>query len=158
MADGKDEFIAHVRQDGVRQPLTDHLVKVGTHAAKSAAKLQMAAVGELLGLLHDIGKFSGEFQAYLKSATGLLNQDEDEDYVDARGLKGKIDHSTAGAQVAWRELGRQGVGGRIAGQILALCLASHHSGLIDCVGAASEGACRARLHIGRFVVERPRTQ
>jgi hypothetical protein len=46
--------------------------------------------------------------AYLKSAVGLLNQDEDEDYVDAARLKGRIDHSTAGAQLIWFELSKQG--------------------------------------------------
>src|SRR5690606_5417612 len=50
-------------------------------------------------------------------------------------LKGKIDHSTAGAQIVWRELSMRGQMGIMAGQMLALCIASHHSGLIDCLGA-----------------------
>lgn len=66
-----------------------------------AEKIGLARQGELVGLLHDIGKYSDEFQTYLTSAVGLLNQDGDEEFVDAKGLKGKVDHSTAGAQVAW---------------------------------------------------------
>ena len=31
-------------------------------------------------------------QNYLKSAVELLNPDEDEEFVDAKGLKGKVDH------------------------------------------------------------------
>ena len=51
-------------------------------------------VGELLGILHDLGKYSTEFQIYLKSAVGLLNQDEDEDYVDATRLMRAVRCST----------------------------------------------------------------
>ena len=69
-------------------------------------KVDLGMQGEVIGLLHDLGKYSDEFQAYLQSAVGLINPDEDE-FVDAKGLKGKVDHSTAGAQLIWRELSRQ---------------------------------------------------
>src|SRR5437867_1430962 len=84
-------FIAHHRtSDGATQPLADHLFSVAANARRFAAKIGLPLQGELIGLLHDLGKYSGEFQAYLKSAVGLLNQDDDEEFVDARGLKGKI--------------------------------------------------------------------
>ena len=51
-----------------------------------------------------------------------------------KGLKGKVDHSTAGAQYIWRKLASEGPQQRVAAQVLALCVASHHSGLIDCIG------------------------
>jgi CRISPR-associated endonuclease/helicase Cas3 len=127
-------FIAHHRElDGAIQPLAAHLVGVADLSKSFAGKVGFAHQGELIGLLHDLGKYSEAFQVYLKSAVGLLNQDEDEDFVDAAGLKGKIDHSTAGAQLVWRELSRHGQVGQIVGQMLALCIASHHSGLIDCL-------------------------
>lgn len=43
------------------------------------------------------------FQHYLQSANNLIDQDSD-DYIDAASNKGKIDHSTAGAQFAYRQL------------------------------------------------------
>lgn len=86
-----------------------------------------------MGLSHDLGKYSEEFQNYLRSATGLLEQDIDVDYVDPEDKKGKIDHSTAGAQSLWEALSSQGEVAGVLGQFLALCVASHHSGLIDCV-------------------------
>jgi CRISPR-associated endonuclease/helicase Cas3 len=125
-------YIAHVR-DEEKQLLANHLNGVAKIARFHASKLGFPEQGELLGLLHDLGKYSQEFQAYLKSATGLLNQDEDEEFVDWKGLKGKIDHSSAGAQFIWRNLSKKGDLGQIVGQILALCVASHHSGLIDCL-------------------------
>lgn len=129
------EFIAHVRKNGECQTLETHLTGVGRLAASFCEKLNLGFAGELIGLLHDLGKYSSDFQIYLQSATGILNQDEDENYVDAAGLKGKIDHSTAGAQLVWRELEKHKPLGPVVGQMLALCIASHHSGLIDCLSA-----------------------
>lgn len=128
-------YIAHRRtKDGATQALEDHLLGVADIAKSLAAKIGLKEQGELIGLLHDLGKYSKEFQAYLQSAVGLINPDED-DFLDARGLKGKVDHSTAGAQLVWAELSKQGEMGQIVGQILALCIASHHSGMIDCLSS-----------------------
>lgn len=94
----------------------------------------MESAAEIVGLLHDLGKYSQEFQSYIASATGRVDADAD-GYVDAGQLKGKVDHSTAGGQYLWRALAESGRKERITAQILALCIASHHSGLIDCVSA-----------------------
>ncbi|MDO9226017.1 MAG: CRISPR-associated helicase Cas3' [Pseudomonadota bacterium] len=129
----KNRPIAHVRDsDGAIQLLVDHLTGVSALSCRHAGKVGLATHGELIGLLHDLGKYSAEFQNYLKSAVELLNPDEDE-FVDAKGLKGKVDHSSAGAQFLWRGLAKQGPLGLIVGQMLGLCIASHHSGLIDCL-------------------------
>jgi CRISPR-associated endonuclease/helicase Cas3 len=128
-------YIAHRREkDGTTQTLEDHLLGVANIAKFLAAKIGLKEQGELIGLLHDLGKYSKEFQAYLQSAVGLINPDED-DFVDARGLKGKVDHSTAGAQLVWEELSKQGGIGKIAAQVFSLCIASHHSGLINCLSS-----------------------
>ena len=111
-------YIAHQRKiDGAVQSLQEHLLGVADIAESLAAKIGLKEQGALVGLLHDLGKYSEEFQSYLQSAVGLINPDED-DYVDARGLKGKVDHSTAGAQLVWEELSNQGNMGRIVGQRL----------------------------------------
>ena len=129
-------YLAHVRsRDRGVQTLEAHLSDVGKLAAQFASKLEVGDAGRLLGLLHDFGKYSHAFQNYIKSAQGILNPDIDEDYVDASRLKGKIDHSSAGAQYLWgrwKNIGANGQG-ELCGQILALCIASHHSGLIDCL-------------------------
>lgn len=138
-------YIAHVRKNGDQQTLSEHLRGVATYASKNAGKLDLAMAGELLGILHDLGKYSAEFQSYIKSAVGLLNQDEDENYVDATQLKGKVDHSSAGAQLIWKELSKRGGLGGFAGQMLALCIASHHSGLIDCLAADGEDTFSRRM-------------
>ena len=127
-------FIAHRRKcDNKDQTVQEHLIEVSLICRRLAEKVVAPDAGELLGLLHDFGKYSQQFQIYLQSATGMLNPDVDDEFVDFEVLKGKIDHSSAGAQWVWEKFRQYGPQGGLVGQILALCLASHHSGLIDCL-------------------------
>lgn len=127
------DYLAHRREkDGEIQRLADHFEEVSKKTGEFASKVGLKEQRELIGLLHDIGKASQEFKQYIKSAVGLINPDED-DYVDAAGLRGKVDHSTAGAQLVYRKIAQNGNEAIFAKQVLSLCLASHHSGLIDCL-------------------------
>lgn len=140
-----EKFIAHKREsDGKEQSVQEHLLGVAHFAREYASKLCLADLGELLGLLHDLGKYSSEFQNYIKSATGILNPDEDE-YVNAQGLKGKIDHSTAGAQLLWQTFSEKGPEMRLVAKTLSLCLVSHHSGLINCLSPEGNPVFLARI-------------
>lgn len=124
------DYLAHVRSsDNCVQSLITHLLEVAEISKNLATKIKAAEAGELIGLLHDFGKYSTAFQTYIRTETGLLESDED----DQSSQKGKIDHSTAGAQWIWDELARFGKNGegKLCAQIMALCIASHHSGLID---------------------------
>lgn len=125
--------MAHWRKsDQVFQPLSSHLLGVAALSSIFGKKISLEVAGELIGLLHDLGKYSEDFRSYIHSAIGLLNPDED-DYVDSRALKGKVDHSSAGAQFIWQTLSKRGDRESLIGELLALCIASHHSGLIDCL-------------------------
>jgi CRISPR-associated endonuclease/helicase Cas3 len=131
-------FIAHVRErDRAIQTVAEHLTGVAALSGRFAAKIGCAHAGELIGLLHDLGKYSADFQVYLGSATGQIDPDSDE-AVDAVALKGKVDHSSAGAQYIWQRLGQRGQLEQVLAQLLSLCVASHHSGLIDCIGGRQE--------------------
>ncbi|EHK89928.1 hypothetical protein [Aggregatibacter actinomycetemcomitans] len=51
--------IAHVRQsDGLQQLLIDHLFETSSISGQLASKLNLSLAAELLGLLHDFGKYS----------------------------------------------------------------------------------------------------
>lgn len=124
------QYIARYRQsDGTPQTLAEHLEGASVLAAGFSAKIGLPAFGELMGLLHDFGKYSEAFQSYIESAAGKIEPDDD-DYVDAVRMRGKIDHSTAGAQYIWEKKTNSPLG-QIAAEIMAICIASHHSGLID---------------------------
>ena len=135
----KNKKVAHFREyDQKVQSVEEHLLNVSEICGKFTDKIGLRDAGILLGILHDIGKYSDDFQAYIKSATGLLNDEIDDDYVDSESLKGKIDHSTAGAQWIWEKFEQYSGVGKVTGQVLAVCLASHHGGLIDCLNSAGK--------------------
>lgn len=144
-----NQVIAHWRAtDETAHPLPDHLRDVGRLSKGFSAKLGAENAGELIGLLHDLGKYSVEFQDYIQSALGLRNCDED-DYVDADAQRGKVDHSSAGAQFIWQALSGKGALEASIAQMLALCVASHHSGLIDCLDVEGEDNFTRRMSKAR---------
>lgn len=112
------EFLAHLDvETGRRQRLEEHLYGVAQLASKFAAEFGCSEWGYLAGLWHDLGKYSNDFQKYLRSAS----------HTDAsiESIKmGRPDHSTAGAIYAIQHLGT-------AGTILAYAIAGHHAGLPD---------------------------
>ena len=141
-------YIAHVRKvDGQPQFLQTHLTETAEIAKSLAAKLDLDQAGELLGLMHDFGKYSRKFQKYIHDETGLFNPDLDDEESTPNGSK--VDHSTAGAQWVYRELRKFGAAqgiGELFGQMLGLCIASHHGeGLIDCLDGEGNAVWKKRF-------------
>ncbi|MFZ1547524.1 MAG: CRISPR-associated helicase Cas3' [Candidatus Nitrotoga sp.] len=121
---GKQEnlALAHVRQDDGgewREHLLDeHLRGVAKLAAAFAADFDASEWASIAGLWHDLGKYSTEFQRYIKTVSGY----DAEAHIE--GAPGRVDHSTAGAIHAVRQFGAHG-------RILAYLIAGHHAGLAD---------------------------
>jgi CRISPR-associated endonuclease/helicase Cas3 len=144
MAVGK-QLVAHVRdRDKKIQSLEEHLNRVSKLAGEFAGKVGLKEIGEILGLLHDVGKASDEFQNYIRSGTRLIPEDSP-DWVDVKAKKGKIDHSTAGAQIIYQKLSERGNNATATALAMALCIASHHSGLIDSLKPNGENNFQRRI-------------
>jgi CRISPR-associated endonuclease/helicase Cas3 len=136
-------FYAHSRPDPDKdrwQELRVHLASVAAITSRLAGKIGLSPVGELIGLAHDLGKYSEAFQQYLQKVAGDAAMEMEPDF----SLKGSVDHSTAGAQIIGTGLA-SGNGG-IASQMLVLCVASHHSGLIDCIAPDGVDVLTRRLN------------
>jgi CRISPR-associated endonuclease Cas3-HD len=99
------EYLAHI--DGDReQSVKEHLQGTAELAEKFAAKFRKADWGYCCGMLHDIGKYSAEFQKKIKENLDI-----------------RVDHSTAGAKVCENLDGCY--------WLLTYCIAGHHAGLPD---------------------------
>lgn len=86
--------------------LAEHLGAVANLAGERAQKFEATEWGRAAGLLHDLGKFSREFQEKLDGASR------------------HVDHSTIGAKIARDRYG-------LAGRLLAYVIAGHHAGLAN---------------------------
>ena len=65
-----NSFLAHLRSPGEGQLLRDHLLRVSAITSRLAAKTGMPRAGALIGLAHDLGKYSADFQQYLSRVAG----------------------------------------------------------------------------------------
>ena len=105
-------YLGHLdEKTGRAQLLRDHLTGVADLAGRFAAAFGEEEMGRLLGLYHDVGKYSREFQAYIRAGE-----------EEKKRRRGSVDHSTAGAQEIAKL--RQG-----AAAPLAFCIAGHHAGI-----------------------------
>jgi CRISPR-associated endonuclease/helicase Cas3 len=112
------------------EPLEHHLRDVAELASRFAAAFNASDWGDLLGWWHDVGKYSAEFQAYLKFENGF--EAHLEQYV------GRVDHSTAGAQHAVNMFSSEG-------RLMAYCIAGHHAGLADQLSGSGSSGLSDRL-------------
>ena len=102
------------------QRLSDHLLGTGTKARKFAQPFGGQELAGVAGLLHDLGKYTDEFQERL------------------RGGRFRVDHATRGAMVAVERYAS-------LGQLLAYGIAGHHAGLANGVEAGERTPLRDRL-------------
>lgn len=104
------------------QPLCDHLHNVASLMSQQmrSSSIQLASTARLIGLLHDLGKYTAEFQRYIRQPLGSqITQ------------KGKIDHSTAGGQFLLSRYGNKGEFAKLTTEIASMAIFSHHTGLLD---------------------------
>lgn len=136
-----DQPLAHVGDRGLRQSLETHLLNVSFATRARSEKIGLPTAGAVIGLVHDLGKASTAFRAYIES---FLPDSERPRY----DLHGTIDHATAGAQVLWRRLtnGKPEAAEAELARVLALCVASHHSGMIDCLGTDGRDLLQERIN------------
>lgn len=102
------------------QPLREHLLRAGNLAARHAEFFGGSRLAETCGLLHDLGKYTREFQLRLS------------------GEFPRMDHATWGARIACERFG-------IIGQLLAYGIAGHHAGLANGKDGVARRALQDRL-------------
>ena len=102
-------FYAHSRPGSDKalwQSVEEHLEAVAAVTSRLGGKIGLSHAGELIGLAHDLGKYSEVFQQYLCKVAGDAAMEREPD----PRLKGSVDHSAAGAQIIARSLDAAGRG------------------------------------------------
>lgn len=100
---GESVYIAHKTEDGRIESVEDHCNKVASLASLYASAFTDSSQGRLVGLYHDLGKYSKAFQRRI------------------RGSSEHVDHSSIGAFLCWSK-------NHIPA---AFSIMGHHSGLPD---------------------------
>lgn len=118
----QNNHIAHVKESAngswETHTLEDHLISVANLAVQFSSSFGSHDWAAAAGIWHDLGKYSNDFQKYIKTASGY----DPEAHVET--IKGKVNHSSAGALYAVQQFG-------VLGRILAYLIAGHHAGLPD---------------------------
>lgn len=112
------EYVAHIKKESDRfitQSISDHISGTAELCAEFANLFQNSDWGHLLGLWHDLGKLSEDFQEYIKVNSGYEEDDQ---------KKPKTDHTSAGAILAKEFLPQYW-------PPLSYCIAGHHAGLLN---------------------------
>lgn len=105
------------------QPLAEHLLSVGRLAKLHASVFHAQTMAEAIGLLHDLGKYTTDFQRRIC------------------GEAVRVDHATHGAILALKKYGQ-------IGHLLAYAIAGHHAGLANGNDAGERTSLKDRL-LGR---------
>jgi CRISPR-associated endonuclease Cas3-HD len=100
--------------------LREHLTNVGKLAAAKAAAFGCGTLAEPQGQLHDLGKYTDDFQRRLA------------------GDAIRVDHATRGAMIMAKRYGP-------AGYLLAYGIAGHHAGLANGAGSGQRTPLQDRL-------------
>lgn len=107
------------------QSVKEHLYNVSIMSMEYGAKISLAATGELIGILHDMGKGTKKFDSYIRYSAKHPND---------RSLRGSINHSTAGAKFIFDNFyNTTDPYQKLTAQLISQAICSHHGGLIDCL-------------------------
>lgn len=143
------KLLAHYDKEDSKkkQFLVDHLFNVSNIAKEIGSRVGVSSISELIGILHDLGKFKKNFQLYIKGE-----------------YKGIVNHTSAGAgllehieTIAKSRSGAEvNISDRVWGiykEVLQYPILSHH-GLYDIIDKDSNYRTKTRLEYNNSEMEK----
>lgn len=117
------------------QSVKEHVLNVADLCRIFADKLNLSSFLYLAGLLHDMGKYSKEFQEYINLE---LNKAKNENKEKLSDIADKEDHGVFGAKYIYEKYNKRDAISCITSEMLALICCYHHGGLPDCINSNTE--------------------
>lgn len=118
-------YPAHYRKiDDRIQTVEEHLLGVGKLCSEYAKKHGFECTGKLLGILHDLGKYTSDFRNYITE--GIHREKE--------GLKPQgsvVDHGKYGAIFIYKCYPQNSLFDKVIMEIMSMVICYHHGGLED---------------------------
>lgn len=115
------KFIAHIRNNNINeiQTISAHCIKTAEYCSETTKKFGMENFGYYIGIIHDAGKFSDEFQEYiLKTARG------------EEVHRGSVNHTFAAVAYTLKKFHTGEVNKNLTAELAAWTIGSHH-GIFD---------------------------
>jgi CRISPR-associated endonuclease/helicase Cas3 len=124
---GAMEYIARFISGGTRtQSVKGHSENTARLCCRTLQKIGFNSLGFLVGIIHDMGKLSDEFQEYILKDNGAL--------------RGSVNHSAAAAEYIYNNfyINEQDLKRRLTAQLIIDAVYSHHGRLFDCINTSAE--------------------
>lgn len=126
------EQYAHIARDGRTQSIREHLETVAAYAEGCLTGIGLGKTAYYCGIVHDLGKYTAQFEEYLKS-NGAMK-------------RGSVNHTFAGVRMSLQLFHHEPPQSLddVACEILAYAVGAHH-GQFDLVDAAGKNGFEHRM-------------
>ena len=130
----KKNYIAHIRKNGETHSCSDHCRNTAEYAKNNLSGVDLGEIAYLSGLLHDCGKYSDEFQEYIRKAAAR-----------EKVKKGSVIHTFAGVSQILSDYHEKESDPyrKLCAEQIAYAAGAHH-GLFDCINENGENGFEHR--------------
>lgn len=133
-------MIAHIKSDGTKQSLEEHLLNTAKIARTIGKKVSLSNLMYLTALFHDLGKATDRFTEYLMNA-----------FVDPTSVRrGEVNHSSAGGRYIYEQFYNGDKLRILTSQFIVYAILAHH-GLLDVITVEGEFKFDQRLYPKREI-------
>lgn len=127
------EYIAHFKLDNDKllvQTVKEHTKNVCQFCIGNFNKFKVDAFMNLVATLHDVGKYSDDFQNYIRTAIRETQKGTYDSWITTADKK---DHGVYGAYYIYSKYGTCKGIQKIVTDIMTVLICYHHGGLPDCI-------------------------
>lgn len=130
-------FPAHIRRESegsVVQTVEEHCRHTAEYTATALKRIGLEKTGDLLGIIHDLGKMTGRFADYIQRASN-----------GEAVRRGSVNHTFAAVKLFSDKLRSEDMYDKLIAELISFAVGSHH-GLFDSFGPDRKNGFAHRLN------------